>query len=81
MRPGPLSFDELVVQVIHGPLRSDGTFDEHELRAVDLRHEGDGRYTGSFVTAGAGPWGATARAMPVHPGLTGVFDTGLVASG
>jgi starch phosphorylase len=79
--PGSLSFDELVVQVIHGPLRSDGTFDEHELRSVDLAHEGNGRFTGTFVADGAGPWGSTARAMPTHPGLASIFDTGLVASG
>ncbi len=67
--------------MIHGPLRSDGTFDEAELRSVDLRHDGDGHYSGSFVADGAGPWGATARAMPIHAGLASIFDTGLVASG
>ncbi|MGI9645917.1 MAG: alpha-glucan family phosphorylase, partial [Ilumatobacteraceae bacterium] len=81
VHPGSLSYDELVVQVIHGPLRSDGSFDETELQAVDLTHVADGRYTGSFVADGAGPWGATARAMPAHPGLVSVYDTGLVANG
>ncbi len=78
---GQLSFDELVVQVIHGPLRADGSFDERELRSVDMRHDGEGRYSGSFVADGAGPWGATARVLPVHPGLATIFDTGLVATG
>ena len=81
VHPGSLSFDELVVQVIHGPLRSDGSFDESELQAVELDHLGDGRFSGSFVPDGAGPWGATARAMPAHPGLVSVYDTGLVANG
>ena len=60
---------------------SDGSFDESELQAVELAHHGDGRFTGSFVADGAGPWGATARAMPTHPGLVSIYDTGLVANG
>ena len=39
------------------------------------------RGRGSIAPHGAGPWGVTVRAMPTHPGLSSMYDTGLVASG
>ncbi len=79
--PGELRLDELVVQLVHGPLASDGSFDERYLSTVALEPvDGEvGVYAGSFLPGGAGPWGATARVLPTHRALASVFDTGLVA--
>ncbi len=78
---GALSLDELVVQAVHGPLLPDGSFDESRL-ATEAMHRGDGgTYRGTITPSGAGPWGVTVRAIPIHPGLSSIFDTGLVAAG
>ncbi len=36
IEPGELSFEELAVQIMHGPLQSDGSFDEARTVAIDL---------------------------------------------
>ncbi len=79
--PSDLGLDQLVAQVVHGPLRADGTFDETKLETVAMQQHLDGSYRGVFTPVGAGPWGATVRVLPTHPHLTNVLDTGLVASG
>jgi len=79
--PGKLRSDELVAQIMHGPLASDGAFDQHRIVAVNLEPVGDGIYTGNFTPGDAGPWGLTARALPTHHALSSIFDTGLVAYG
>jgi glycogen phosphorylase len=73
--------DHIVVQIVHGPLLADGSFDEHQLETVAMRPDGGSTYRAMFAPSGAGPWGATVRALPTHPGLSSIFDTGLVASG
>ncbi len=79
---GKLRMDELVVQVMHGPLRPDGSFDESQTEAVTLTPtDTPGVFAGSFMPAAAGPWGMSARALPTHRALPGIFDTGLVAFG
>ena len=77
--PGPLTEGELSVQVVHGPVSVDGSFDEQLMTVVDMTAEGDGRYTASFTPGQAGRWGVTVRARPTHPLLTNLSDTGLVA--
>jgi starch phosphorylase len=80
--PGKLQLDELVVQVMHGPLGSDGSFDESRSLVIDLAATSDpGVFAGTFRPGDAGPWGLSARALPTHPALSSVFDTGLVAFG
>ncbi len=79
--PGALRLEELVVQAVHGPLLPDGSFDESKLETVDLHQTADRTFVGSIVPSGAGPWGVTVRAIPTHPGLSSIFDTGLVAAG
>ena len=78
--PGELDAGELTVQCVHGPLLADGTFDETHL-TVELLQRNGNTWSGSIEPQGAGPWGVTVRALPTHPGLSSVYDTGLVASG
>ncbi len=77
---GELDADELIVQCVHGPLLADGSFDEAHLTVELLQRDGS-TWSGSIEPQGAGPWGVTVRALPTHPGLSSVYDTGLVASG
>ena len=82
VHPGKLQLDELVVQVMHGPLSPDGSFDESRAVAVDLTATSEASvFAGTFRPGDAGPWGLSARAFPTHPALSSVFDTGLVAFG
>jgi glycogen phosphorylase len=78
--PGPLRLDELVAQIVHGPLAADGSFDETRIEAVTMHAEGDGRFSGTFTPGGSGRWGFSVRALPTHPALTSIFETGLVAT-
>ena len=77
---GNLDPAELIVQCVHGPLLPDGSFDETHLTVELLQRDGC-TWSGSIEPQGAGPWGVTVRALPTHPGLSSVYDTGLVASG
>ena len=79
--PGALSLDELVVQAVHGPLLADGSFDESSMVTETMHHGDGGTYRGTITPSGAGPWGVTVRAIPTHPGLSSIYDTGLVAAG
>ena len=45
-----------------------------------MHHTADRTWSASIKPSGAGPWGVTVRAMPTHPGLSSMYDTGLVAS-
>jgi starch phosphorylase len=89
--PGKLRFEELVVQVVHGPLASDGTFDQTRMETVALaRQNDDGSsvtegesavFVGAFTPSDSGPWGVSARALPTHPALSSVYVTGHVTTG
>ncbi|NQY56409.1 MAG: alpha-glucan family phosphorylase [Ilumatobacteraceae bacterium] len=78
---GALAPTDLVVQALHGPLTTDGTFDERAISVVALDAGDDDIYRGEFVPDGSGPWGVSVRALPTHPALTTVYETGLVATG
>jgi glycogen phosphorylase len=79
--PGPLSLEELTVQVVHGPLAPDGSFDEHRMAVADMQPGEDGRFAATFVPEHAGRWGVAVRAMPTHPSLTSPYDAALVVVG
>jgi starch phosphorylase len=79
--PGELSLDQLVVQIVHGPLNADGSFDEHRLATIPMDDTGDGTFRGEFTPDRAGRWGVTVRALPVHPLASSPYETGLVAIG
>ncbi len=78
--PGALRAEELTVQVVHGPVTADGSFDEQRMIVLDMTAENDHRYAAAFTPGEAGRWGVTVRAMPTHRLLTGPIDTGLVAT-
>jgi len=79
--PGALGGDEIVVQLLHGPLLADGSFDVALLHVVPMAAGDDGRFHVTFAPDRAGRWGAAARALPTHPHLRNLFDTGLVTIG
>lgn len=80
--PGQLRADELVVQLVHGPLSSDGTFDQERMETATLEASDQvGIYAGTFVPNDSGRYGVTARALPTHSALSSIYDTGLVSSG
>jgi starch phosphorylase len=78
--PGALTAEELRVQVVHGPVTPDGSFDEMRMTVFDMVRDGDHRYVAGFIPAEAGRWGVTVRAQPTHPLLTSPIETGLVAT-
>ena len=78
--PGMLDTDDIVVQVVHGPLTIDGSFDEDLMSVVPMVARADGRYEASFSPDRAGRWGVSVRALPSHRHLTSVYDTGLVTT-
>jgi starch phosphorylase len=77
---GALDVDEIRVQVVHGPVTADGSFDEHRLTVADMSRDDDGRFTTTFVPSDGGRWGLTVRAMPTHRALSSPSTTGLVAT-
>jgi hypothetical protein len=81
LESGSLDRSEIVVQLLHGQLLADGSFDESLLRVVPMTADDDGRFRTSFTPDRAGRWGVAARAMPTHPSQHGPFDTGLVTVG
>ncbi len=78
--PGTITEGELSVQVVHGPVTADGSFDEQRMTVADMTAQGDGRFAAGFTPGEAGRWGVTVRVMPTHPLLTNLSDTGLVAT-
>jgi starch phosphorylase len=78
---GSLSADDVTVQLLHGPLLGDGSFDEAELHVMAMSAGDDDRFHGSFAPDRAGRWGVAARALPSHPNQRGLFDTGLITIG
>ncbi len=79
--PGQMSHDEIVVQIVHGPLDSAGHVDRSRSETIAMERVDNGDYLGQFTPAGAGPWGATIRALPTHAGLSSIYETGLTAHG
>ena len=73
--------DEIVVQIVHGPLDPSGALDGSRVETVAMSGDDTGRFTGDFSPTGAGPWGVAVRAMPTHATLSSPFETGPVALG
>lgn len=69
---------DVVVQVIHGGIDSEGDFVNHPAR-VPLAHTTDGAYGGDYEIGEAGPYGITARVIPANDDLTTPLEMGLVA--
>ncbi len=79
--PSSLRPDDIAVQLVHGPVLGDGSFDEALMDVVATTLGDDGRYRASFAPDRAGRWGVAARALPSHPHQRGLFDTGLLTAG
>ncbi|MEO5901440.1 MAG: alpha-glucan family phosphorylase [Ilumatobacteraceae bacterium] len=75
---GPLSPDDVVVQVLHGGVDQEGSF-MGDPNIVDLSHSTGATFTGQFDVGEAGPYGVTVRAMPSNPDLVSPVDLGVVA--
>ena len=79
---GQLSTDDVAVELLHGPVSSDG---ETRFSAVGMDLVGLGdepglyRYAGSFICEHAGQYGYTARVVPAHPDLANPTEVGCVA--
>ena len=82
VRLGPLSPDDVAVELLHGPLGPDGAPD---LSAVEMGllgpddDSGRYRYAGRFTCGRAGRYGFTARVVPSHPDLLHPSELGCVA--
>jgi len=76
---GSIEQGALTVQIVHGPLARDGSFDSARLAVEPMKPLADGTYEGRFTPTEAGRWGVTVRALPTHPGLSSIYETGLVA--
>jgi starch phosphorylase len=81
---GPLSPNDVEVQLLHGPAGQHAELSE--TRVVPMVPAGDAedhhlRYTGTFTCDQAGRYGATVRIVPAHPDLVTPLELGLVAWG
>ncbi|BAN01395.1 alpha-glucan family phosphorylase [Ilumatobacter coccineus] len=79
VEPGQLRLDELVVQIVHGPIGADGSIDPRHHEVIAMQHDGSGTFTGEFSATLGGRWGASVRALPTHRALSSIYETGLVA--
>ncbi|MDP8991842.1 MAG: alpha-glucan family phosphorylase [Actinomycetota bacterium] len=82
VRLGPLSPDDVAVELLHGPLGPDG---KPDLSAVEMDLVGPDddagryRYAGRFTCGRAGRYGYTARVVPSHPDFLQPSEMGCVA--
>jgi len=73
-----LSLTDLMVQVLHGPIDSEGSF-IGDPSQVTLQHSEGGRFDAEYEVGEAGPYGLTVRVVPHHPLLVHQVDLGLMA--
>ena len=59
--PGELRLDELLVEIVHGPLDASGALDGSRMARIPMTGDGGGSFSGEFTPTGAGPWGAVVR--------------------
>jgi glycogen phosphorylase len=78
---GGLPTEHVRVELLHGPVRADGTLEDPVTVPLELvGEEVGGRhvYQGSFHCNVSGEYGLTARAVPAHPALLHWAGPGLV---
>jgi len=73
-----LDVSDLAVQVLHGPVDSEGEF-VGSPAVVTLTFIGDGVFEATYAVGEAGPYGLTVRAMPFHPHMASPVELGLIA--
>jgi starch phosphorylase len=74
---GTLGPEDVEVQVLHGPVSSDGSM-LGSARVVAMRPTGDAVWEGAFVCDVAGRYGYTVRVVPHHPDLATFAELGRV---
>jgi len=78
-----LSLDDVAVQLLHGPVDSDG--EVHRITVTPLAVEesfegGRHRFAVTMPLEVPGPWGYAVRIVPQHPNLASNAELGLVAT-
>ena len=77
-----LTAGDVAVQAVYGPVDADNRLTSFEILPLTLAEERDhtGFFTGTIPLTKAGPFGYTVRALPSHPLLANLTETGLVAT-
>jgi starch phosphorylase len=75
---GGLDAAEVMVQALHGPTDSAGSFISAPAKFT-LRLADDGAFEGTYTVGEAGPYGVTVRAIPHNGDLINTMEMGLVA--
>jgi starch phosphorylase len=77
-----LKAGDVEVQAVYGPVDADNRLTSFEILPLTLAEERDhtGFFTGTIPLTKAGPFGYTVRALPSHPLLANLTETGLVAT-
>ncbi len=79
---GSLTPEDVVVELVHGPLGVDGAMASSTVVMEPVGpgdRSGRHHYAGRFMCERAGHYGYTARLIPAHPDLIHPAETGLVA--
>jgi starch phosphorylase len=78
---GSLTPEDVTVELVHGPVRSDGFIAQRSVQP--LKHEGshDGQetFSGRFTANASGEYGFAVRVVPANDDLLTWADTGLVS--
>jgi len=80
---GTLSPSDVDVQVLHGRVSEADELtstSSESLEHVESYEDGRHQFAGDVALRRTGAFGYTVRALPSHPGLVGVAETGLVAN-
>jgi glycogen phosphorylase len=78
---GALAPTDVRVELVHGPVRADGTLADPQVVPLTVEGEDAGgrhAYRGRFACGVSGEYGVTARAVPAHDALLNWADPGLV---
>jgi starch phosphorylase len=75
---GTIDPSEVVVQALHGPIDSTGSFIGAPA-TFTLTSAGGGAFDGGYTVGEAGPYGVTVRALPRHDDLVSLMEMGLIA--
>ncbi len=77
---GPLSIDDVMVEVVHGPIDADGGFAHptSEPLAFGEAFDGSAVYRGSYRPTAAGRYGCTVRVLPHHADLATPVELGRI---
>ncbi len=78
---GKLGRDDVCVQLLHGPVRADGTLERVEILQLEPDGETGGGHVfgGAFTCTESGEYGFAVRVVPANDDLLSWADTGLVA--